>query len=100
MPVKRCRGKTPAGRCKRPTKPGYDTCQFHQGQSDSQPQRPQDTLSPRQLQCAMLAAKGKTNKQIAEVLDISPSTVDVHMREVTRRMGAHRRELREMLEHG
>lgn len=90
----RCAGKTPAGRCRRDVKAGFDVCQFHLEQATRTPTRPGDTLSPRQRECAVLASTGKTNREIAEALGISTSTVDVHMREVTRRVGYNRRNLK------
>lgn len=37
-----------------------------------------EKLSPRQRQVLMLLSRGKTNKSIAEVLSISPRTVEIH----------------------
>lgn len=36
-------------------------------------------LTPRQVECAKLAAKGMSSKEIARELNISPSTVDSHI---------------------
>ncbi|MCW1430892.1 LuxR family transcriptional regulator [Novosphingobium sp. JCM 18896] len=43
-------------------------------------------LSPRQLQCAALAARGYTNPQIARYLGISVQTVMDHLREAFKRL--------------
>jgi two-component system, NarL family, response regulator NreC len=39
---------------------------------------PHDTLTPRQREVLQLAAEGKTNTQIAKLLNISPRTVENH----------------------
>lgn len=96
----RCRGQLVFGRpqrCKREVKPGYDVCQFHLAQARVVPRSGVDTLTPRQLQVARLAAKGLSNEAIGKKLRMATSTVNVHMREVTRRTGVHRGELAEVL---
>lgn len=39
-------------------------------------------LSPRQLEVLRLAASGRTNREVAELLRLSPRTVDMHIRNV------------------
>lgn len=47
-------------------------------------------LSPREREVAQLIASGRTNKQIAEVLFLSPRTVERHVANVLRKLGATR----------
>nr|WP_295112981.1 response regulator transcription factor [uncultured Caulobacter sp.] len=45
-------------------------------------------LPPRQLQVLRLMAEGMSNKQIAQKLTISPSTVKIHVARLTEELGA------------
>jgi two-component system response regulator FixJ len=47
-----------------------------------------DRLSPREREVMALAVSGLTSKQIAQQLDISPRTVEVHRSHVMNKMGA------------
>lgn len=47
------------------------------------------SLSRREIQVATLLAEGKTAPDIAAQLHISPSTVDVHRRNLMRKLGLH-----------
>ncbi|MET9960292.1 LuxR C-terminal-related transcriptional regulator [Streptomyces sp. NPDC006326] len=49
------------------------------------------TLTPRQVQVAMLVAEGLTNRQIAERLGLSEWTVVNHVRQIMRRLGCSSR---------
>ncbi|WP_433333482.1 LuxR C-terminal-related transcriptional regulator [Spirillospora sp. CA-294931] len=51
-------------------------------------------LSPRELDVARLLASGRTNKQIAEVLFLSPRTVERHVASVLRKLGTTRNAVR------
>lgn len=57
-------------------------------------------LSPREAEVARIAADGCTNKEIAELLFLSPATVDKHLGRAMQKLGVHsRRKLRTVLEH-
>lgn len=49
------------------------------------------SLTPREREVAGLAARGRTNPQIAEVLVISPETVKTHVRHVLEKFGLRRK---------
>jgi len=46
-------------------------------------------LTPREQEVAWLAVAGLTNREIANLLVISPETVKVHMRNILRKFGVH-----------
>lgn len=50
-----------------------------------------EALTARQHDVLNLLAEGRTNKQIARQLDISPHTVNMHIRSVFRSLGVHNR---------
>ncbi|MGH3736876.1 MAG: helix-turn-helix domain-containing protein, partial [Micromonosporaceae bacterium] len=47
-----------------------------------------DALSPREREVARLIAAGRTNREIAGVLFLSPRTVEQHVARVLRKLGA------------
>jgi DNA-binding CsgD family transcriptional regulator len=58
-------------------------------------------LSPRELEIAKLVGEGRTNAEIAELLEISPHTVTAHLSNVFQREGlASRAELASLLASG
>ena len=50
-----------------------------------------DALTPQELQVALAAATGKTNREVGAALFISPKTVEVHLARVYRKLGIHTR---------
>jgi DNA-binding CsgD family transcriptional regulator len=50
-----------------------------------------DRLSPRELEVTRLVATGRSNRQIAEVLCLSPRTVDQHLSAAMRKLGVSSR---------
>jgi two-component system NarL family response regulator len=48
-----------------------------------------DTLGPREREVLQLIAEGKSSPQIAEMLHISPSTVEAHRRNIMRKLDLH-----------
>ncbi len=48
-----------------------------------------DTLSEREREVFQLVAEGRTNKEIADLLFISPSTVETHRARVMEKLGLH-----------
>lgn len=47
-----------------------------------------DQLSPREAQVARLASAGRTNREIADALFLSPRTVEGHLSSARRKLGA------------
>jgi DNA-binding CsgD family transcriptional regulator len=51
-----------------------------------------DELTPQELQIALALAGGKTTKETAAALFLSPKTVEYHLRHVYQKLGIHSRE--------
>lgn len=57
-----------------------------------------DQLTPQELQVSLLLAEGRTTKEAAAALFLSPKTIEYHLRNAYRKLGVHSRdELREAL---
>lgn len=55
-------------------------------------------LTPQELQVALLLTSGKTTRETAAALFLSPKTVEYHLRHVYQRLGIHsRKELAQQL---
>ena len=51
-----------------------------------------DVLTPQELQIALLLAGGKTTRETAAALFLSPKTVEYHLRHIYQRLGIHSRD--------
>lgn len=50
---------------------------------------PLQVLSPRQTEVLRMVAEGKSTKEIARVLDLSPKTIDIHRAQIMQRLDIH-----------
>lgn len=50
---------------------------------------PKDILTPREREVLKLIAEGKSNKEIAQILDLSVKTVDVHRTNLMKKLDIH-----------
>jgi DNA-binding CsgD family transcriptional regulator len=51
-----------------------------------------DELTPQELQIAVLLTGGKTTREAAAALFLSPKTIEYHLRHVDQKLGIHSRE--------
>jgi DNA-binding CsgD family transcriptional regulator len=51
-----------------------------------------DELTPQELQIGLLLASGKTTRETAAALFLSPKTIEYHLRHVYRKLDIHSRE--------
>jgi DNA-binding CsgD family transcriptional regulator len=60
-----------------------------------------DQLTPQELQISRLVAEGKTNRDVAATLFVTPKTVEFHLTRVYRKLGIHSRSelVRRMADH-
>ena len=60
-----------------------------------------EQLTPQELQIARLVAEGKTNRDVAATLFVTPKTVEFHLTRVYRKLGIHSRSelVRRMADH-
>ncbi|MEY3954476.1 MAG: hypothetical protein RLZZ397_1356 [Pseudomonadota bacterium] len=63
---------------------------LHASGSDVDHQSAESSLGDREGQVLRLIADGYTSKQIARSLNIAPGTVDVHRRNIMRKVGVHK----------
>jgi len=47
-----------------------------------------DRLTRRERDCLILTGRGRSEKEVAQELDISPNTVRVHIENIKRKLGA------------
>jgi DNA-binding NarL/FixJ family response regulator len=52
-------------------------------------EEPEPRLTPREAEVLRLVAQGKTNREIAALLGISPKTVSVHRSNLMAKLGLH-----------
>jgi len=55
----------------------------------SLPQDPYDTLTNREKETLQLVAEGKTNKEIASILNLSPHTIETHRTNLMQKLNLH-----------
>ena len=81
-------------------RPGPRRAGRHRGNAPARDAGGINDLTPQELQIALLLAGGKTTRETAAALFLSPKTVEYHLRHVYQRLGIHSRdELAERMRH-
>ena len=76
----------------RPSAPGeVSTSPDLESQDSTEPNRPEDPLSERELEVLALLASGRTNAEIARDLFVAVGTVKFHVNNIYRKLGASNR---------
>ena len=73
-------------------RPGPRRAGRHRGDAAAAGRGRLDALTPQELQIALLLAGGRTTREAAAALFLSPKTVEYHLRHVYQRLGLHSRE--------
>ncbi len=63
----------------------------HQVEEDMQILKQQFSVTGREADVLLWIAKGKTNREIAQILDMSPRTVNKHLEQIFRKLGVENR---------
>jgi DNA-binding response OmpR family regulator/DNA-binding CsgD family transcriptional regulator len=63
----------------------------HQIEEDTRLLRQQFAVTGREADVLLWVAKGKTNREIAQILDMSPRTVNKHLEQIFRKLGVENR---------
>ncbi len=95
VPTTRFTGEAGALRVRHFTEPGRDDLVMLALEEEHAPPGPAALLklglTPRQAEVAYWVAQGKTNPEIAVILDASPRTIDKHMERILERLGLENR---------
>ena len=63
----------------------------HETRSEDETLRAKFTLTPREAEVLLWLARGKSNRDIAEILDLSPRTVNKHLETIFAKLGVENR---------
>lgn len=59
-----------------------------QGETAGPVPKRREILTRRERDCLVLSGRGRSEKEVAQALDISPNTVRVHIENIKRKLGA------------